>query len=738
MKKLDVIIPVYKGFDETRECIESITPTLPEWAELIIINDCSPEAELADWLREQANKGLFTLLENDENLGFVGTVNRGMMYNADRDVILVNSDVEVPNSDWLTRIRDAAYSKKRVASVTPFSNNATICSFPNFCQDNELFAGLSVSQLDAVFSTLSLEEKIVKVPTGVGFCMYIRRDCLNEVGLFDQETFGKGYGEENDWCQRAEKKGWNNYHQLNVFIYHKGGVSFQAEGDPRKEKALELLTNLHPDYLADVHKFIIHDPARKARLQAKIAILASIDTPKIVLVSHKLGGGVSQHLDELCHFYHRKAWFIKLEPFHDGESVAITLDILGRSETEKLIFDVVSQSEDLIKFLSAIGISHFHFHHTMGIHPLIWFLPEKLGIKYDITIHDYYMVNGNPTLTDMNGVFAGDNISLRDNLCAEHYPIPTTPDEWRKGVYPLLSNAERVIFPSADCANRFIASFSYIKAKSIVSHHPDSINLREVTSENAVNLHIPDNRSLRILILGALSREKGANLLEDVAKKCPEIEFHLLGYAYRPLDAVITHGAYNQDNLDRLIAEINPDVVWFPALWPETYSYTLSVALKHNLPVVCPNIGAFPERIICRESSYLVPWDYTSDDFTAYWRTLSSKNVDSISQLSKSLQIAHKLDIEISNNSKFYESEYLQSISKNIPQSLDPIAMAELLNTIYRHQHSPEKSTKEQALIIIWKIRNSWAGRRLAKLIPFHIQRKVKRWFSQKPLHNIL
>ncbi|MDR8439764.1 glycosyl transferase, partial [Acinetobacter baumannii] len=79
-------------------------------------------------------------------------------------------------------------------SVTPFSNNATICSFPNFCEDNELFSGMDVQSLDDEFETYGKENNLVEIPTGVGFCMYIRRDCLNQVGYFDEETFGRGYG----------------------------------------------------------------------------------------------------------------------------------------------------------------------------------------------------------------------------------------------------------------------------------------------------------------------------------------------------------------------------------------------------------------------------------------------------------------------------------------------------------------------------------------------------------------
>lgn len=230
MKPLDIIIPVYRGLDETKECILSLLPGMPDWARLIVVNDCSPEPALTQWLREQASPLGFELYENEKNKGFVGTVNFGMALHPDRDVLLLNSDVEVANSDWLERMRLAAYRHERVASLTPFSNNATICSFPHFCQDNALFAELDVNALDRLFSTLPLEDELVEVPTGVGFCMYIRRDCLDAVGYFDEQTFGKGYGEENDWCQRAHKLGWKNYHQLNVFAYHKGGSAFKKKG----------------------------------------------------------------------------------------------------------------------------------------------------------------------------------------------------------------------------------------------------------------------------------------------------------------------------------------------------------------------------------------------------------------------------------------------------------------------------------------------------------------------------
>ncbi|MBL1946618.1 glycosyltransferase, partial [Klebsiella pneumoniae] len=98
-----------------------------------------------------------------------------------------------------------------------------------------------------------------------------------------------GYGEENDWCQRAAKAGWPNFHQLNVFVYHKGGVSFAGEQSPRKIRAMELLNELHPNYTRDVMEFISRDPAKQARQRMLLRILAKANLQKILLVSHHMG-----------------------------------------------------------------------------------------------------------------------------------------------------------------------------------------------------------------------------------------------------------------------------------------------------------------------------------------------------------------------------------------------------------------------------------------------------------------
>ncbi|MCX4028850.1 FkbM family methyltransferase [Endozoicomonas sp. SM1973] len=726
MNNVTIVIPVYRGMHETKDCIHSTLKSIPSWATLLVINDCSPDEELSYWLRSYSKKKNFQLIENDKNLGFVATVNIGMALNLHSDILLLNSDVEVPESNWLERIRQAAYSDEKIGSVTPFSNNATICSFPNFCEDNELLGNLNVTEIDNIFSDLELETNIVEVPTGVGFCMYLRRDCLNDVGYFDEETFGKGYGEENDWCQRALKAGWKNTHQLNVFAFHKGGVSFADEGDPRKDKALELLQSLHPDYVRDVHNFISHDPAKKARELAFLSLLRKSKKKKVLLVSHRLGGGVSQHINELVEFYANEVDFLKLVPTEIENTVTVTYFLNGKEVNFKHTFNVKEEFTILEELLLYVGVDRVHYHHTMELPDELFGLATKLNLEYDYTVHDYFSINGNPTLTNNDGIFVGEDKNKTDVMCASRYPISCTIDEWRMKYGIFVNNASRIICPSKDTAKRFCEVYSSCFAKIIVSYHHD-VCVKKTFAGKIRKFTITPKK--KILILGALSKEKGADILEKVAASTSH-EFHLLGYAYKPLEGVITHGPYDIVEADDLIEQINPDCIWFPAVWPETYSYTLSIALRTNLPIICPNLGAFPERVSERENSILLPWDITINSLVDFWSSDLSNSKIGQHQIK-----SNEYNTDLYLNKDFYKDNYLEFVK--CPTKSNESSLYDLLG-FSSSQMSDQLNRKEKALILLWKLRNSPFLSRFVNLIPFSFQRFVKKSLSSRPFHDLI
>ena len=281
---IDVVIPVYRGSAITRRCIESVmssSVTVP--FELVVVNDDSPEAELVSYLHDLQSQSRITLIENPANLGFVGAVNRAFMLHQDRDVVVLNSDTEVAN-DWLDRLQRCALSRHEIGSVTPFSNNATICSYPEFCRENDLPPGVDLGDLDRIFRRINAG-RVIEIPTAVGFCMYIKRACLNEVGLFDAEHFGKGYGEENDFSMRAAKRGWLNVLCADTFVFHKGGASFQSEKTTLEARAWEVMRKLHPDYEEKLRLFVIRDPLQELRQAIDIELVmrhkSSLDQGKI-------------------------------------------------------------------------------------------------------------------------------------------------------------------------------------------------------------------------------------------------------------------------------------------------------------------------------------------------------------------------------------------------------------------------------------------------------------------------
>ena len=262
---VEIIVPVYGNLPQVRRCLESVLASSNTQAfHLAVINDGSPEPAVREWLQEFAVlHPEVTVVENARNLGFVQTVNLGMRLAGRRDVILLNSDTEVAN-DWLDRMRSAAVSTQRVGTVTPFSNNATICSYPDFCANNPLPIGLDAAAVDRLCATVNAG-KVVAIPTAVGFCMYIRRACLDQVGDFDAASFGHGYGEENDFCLRASALGWRHLHALDVFVFHEGGASFKDTRHALQAQALATIRRLHPEYEELVRAFVQRDPARPFR-----------------------------------------------------------------------------------------------------------------------------------------------------------------------------------------------------------------------------------------------------------------------------------------------------------------------------------------------------------------------------------------------------------------------------------------------------------------------------------------
>lgn len=291
---VDVVMPVYGSRALTLQAIDSVLgAATKEPYELVVVDDASPDALLRTELEALAEAGLITLVVNERNVGFVGTVNRGFALHVGRDVVLLNSDTRV-FGDWLGRLM-AALRTPRTATATPLSNAATILSYPATLCENRFPADASIAHWDALCA--AIDWPLVEIPTGIGFCMAVSRACLHQIGGFDQERFGRGYGEENDFCLRATAAGWRHVAATSLFVWHRGGASFGSERDALIAAAQVSIETLHPGYAATVGRFIRRDPLEAMRTALDQARIRADPRPKHLCLGVTEGATASDVLE---------------------------------------------------------------------------------------------------------------------------------------------------------------------------------------------------------------------------------------------------------------------------------------------------------------------------------------------------------------------------------------------------------------------------------------------------------
>jgi glycosyltransferase involved in cell wall biosynthesis len=387
---------------------------------------------------------------------------------------------------------------------------------------------------------------------------------------------------------------------------------------------------VHPDYAPSVARHIEQDPARTARLKVDLARIGASGLPSVLFVSHAGGGGTERHLHELAGALAGQANVFLLRPVGAGETA---LEWLRAGEGFQLGFRLPEEYDALLQALRALGVAHVHFHHARDHAPRVMELPQSLGVAHDFTAHDFFAVCPQVTLSDEIGRYCGEHGAEQCGNCLARRPAPggVSIDAWRAGFRGLLETARHVFAPSEDAIARLRRYFPSIRPE-----HAPHLDLGAAPAAPDPQ-PLAGARPLRVVVLGALSQIKGADLLEATAalaaQRGSRLEFHLLGYAYRdlrtqPAAHLTVHGAYAEQDLPGLIEALRPDVAWFPALWPETYSYTLSAALNARLPIVAADLGAFPERLAGRPWTWVCPWYWLSEEWLQFFERLVGGHFD--------------------------------------------------------------------------------------------------------------
>jgi glycosyltransferase involved in cell wall biosynthesis/GT2 family glycosyltransferase len=634
---IDVIVPVHGAGAVFRRCATSLAAHVdPARARVIVVVDGPDDPDIAAALADLAAGGLDLRIERERTQrGFVQSANRGMRL-SDRDVVLLNSDTQV-TAGWLDGLSAAAYSDARIATVTPFSNNATICSLPRFLAENTLPAGYDVNAFGALVAR-SARREYPRLPTGVGACLYIKRGVLHEIGLLD-EAFGLGYGEEIDFCLRATARGYEHALDDATFIYHEGSRSFGTRRAARIRRAHRLLRSRYPGWWRTLAEFIARDPIAPARARVVDAMHAVRQASPLASASPLAGrrrrvlhvvhgwppwahGGTELYAYGLAiqqRDRHEVAVYARIaDPDrllgdvieHDAGDVRVRLIVNNFTQRNPLCrsgFHCRRIAADFRALLDEVRPDVVHVHHLAGHCASLMTVARRRGLPIVYQVQDWWPLCARTNLVDRQGALCTGPAPAK---CARCLPITGLPGATLGN--PLLYAARhqwmRRQLACADAfimGSRFIAD-SYQQTRLLppnVPQHVLAYGVVEAAAEPPVDAA---PRPLRFGYIGALLPHKGVHVaIEAFAAIEPEVaRLHVWGVGddvdYRKrLEAsgrppgVMFHGAFPESAKGDVLRSL--DVLIVPSIGLESFGIAAREAMAHGVPVLASRLGALAE-----------------------------------------------------------------------------------------------------------------------------------------------
>lgn len=608
-----IIVPVYNAFDEVLACLRSVLRHTSGTFRLRVIDDASPDGKLTDFLPQDVLADpRVRVSRNAQNLGFVQTCNLGMRQAAPDDVVLLNSDTEV-TAEWLGKMQEAAYSRPRVGTVTPLTNNGTIASVPDVLADNPIPPGYGVDEFARLIERASARE-YCRVPTCIGFCTYIKREVLDRVGYFDQQSFGKGYGEENDLSCRAQAAGYVDIIDDATFVYHKGRTSFQDRTDGLVEKHLKVLQAKHPGYLRGVEKFVRRNPLQTVHRRIQDAMLGRWLKRAERCILHVLHdspltprasagtrfGGTEFHVADLIGSIPDAAHW-SLYPKAGG--YRLTAHVPGTAERH---FQFSARQCDLARLLDPELFDVVHLHHLLGFD---WpdLAKALLGHgNYFVSLHDFRMVCPRIQL------LTPDHRLCRGRECSTACELPRPElERLRLTTTKILRGAHTVLHFSKSTRQYYSNIIGDDFPWRLVEHgiHVPGDHrqrLRLPSGQDPVGNDRPSSsRPLKVAFLNGGFPHKGVRLVKQLLKHQTigggiPVHWHMIGGAGEMLPRgshIAHHGRYDRQMLPEILDRVRPDLVAIVSIWPETYCLTLDESIRSGIPVICTPLGAPADRV---------------------------------------------------------------------------------------------------------------------------------------------
>lgn len=629
---LAVVVPVYAGYAPTLACLSALRDTLadvPEGVHVVVVDDAMPDRRLARAVARLCAQAGFTLLHHSANTGFPAAVNTGLRFLAGHDVIVLNADTLVAGP-WVQELRKVAYATADTGTVTPLSNAAGIVSYPTPTSPAPMPDSPAVARLMQVAQAANAG-CAVDLPSACGFCMFLRHDCLAATGLLREDVFSKGYGEENDFSQRASAVGWRHVAAVGAFIAHVGGVSFGTAGDVLCQHNQSVLARLHPGYQAHVARWMAADPLHEARRRMDIVRfcadrLAGRPPRAVLLLTHDAGGGVARVVARRVAYWRGQGVRpLVLRATAHGS-------VLGEEATQtaypNLRFAGAADMRLLERLLRAEGVCHVEVHYPEGHPPAVINLPARLGCPYDVYVHDHLWLCQRVTLLGADGHYCGEPGPQACGPCLERLGRRVAGRQavgtYLRRAWAVLARARRVVVPCPEGAARLRRHWQAYQPGGGVfplrihvhAFENDSLikkNFQRIQNVKPAIATVPGRGVLaggrgrvRVCVVGAIGPDKGYDRVlaaaQDAARRDLPLEFVLVGHTpddetLMQTGRVYVTGPFAASEGQALVRAMQADIGLLPSVWPETWCFALGDMWRAGLRVVAFDLGAPAWRI---------------------------------------------------------------------------------------------------------------------------------------------
>lgn len=631
-----VVLPVQGPSPDLERCLASLRDftDLARHGVVIVADgplEPGPARLIGGFVR--CRSGGARLVERPARGGYPAAANTGLR-EARGDVVLLNSDTGVTEG-WLEKLAEAARRRPRTASATPFSNNATLCSLPRPFAENAIPAGYTVASFAGLVAERAARSSPL-VPTGVGFCLYLTREALDEVGLLDEESFGVGYGEEVEWCLRASARGFVHVLDDATFVWHRGGGSFGREGAARARRAERILSRRFPGFLPGLARFMREDPLAAVRERVLEALrpsrragLAGAGPRRVTHLVHGwppyATGGTELFARAVALFQAGRREVSVFARLSDpGRRKGDAVELVDGGVRVRLVVNNFDQRDplsrnalhdgalrrDFGRFLDETRPDLLHVHHLAGHAATLPAVARTRGIPVVFQLQDWWPLCGRVNLLDAGGGVCTGPSPLK---CARCRPLTGLPPAallnpalhaLRAGLMRRALVAERHVAGSRFLAQSW-AGAGWIPGSAAVDVVPYGVpNALPPVAPREGSPRLP----LRFGFVGALMAHKGAHVAVEAFRGIPpgQARLRLWGdpsadpaYVERLLGGVgeadvRVEGRFDEEEKGRVFSEM--DVLIVPSLGLESYGLVVDEAMACGVPVVASREGALPER----------------------------------------------------------------------------------------------------------------------------------------------